>query len=122
MTQLSDEFLLAYIDGQLERRQSGEVSQLASTNAEISRRIARLKRSQAQLIESFGAFAREEIAVPRSALQLDENEGKQLYKGKTSPRAAAQSLAQKSRTRSGKCFLWPRFSPGAFSAATGRQS
>ena len=95
MTQLSDEFLLAYIDGQLERRQSGEVSQLASANAEISRRVARLKRSQAQLIESFGAFAREEIAVPRSALQFDESEGKQLYKGKTSPRAAAQSPAQK---------------------------
>ena len=95
MTQLSDEFLLAYIDGQLERRQSGEVSQLASANPEISRRIARLKRSQAQLIESFGAFARQEIAVPRSALQFDENEGKQLYKGKTSPRTAAHSLAQK---------------------------
>jgi anti-sigma factor RsiW len=94
MTQLSDEFLLAYIDGQLERRQSGEVSQLASANAEISRRVARLKRSQAQLIESFGAFAREEIAVPRSAVQVDESEGKQLYNAKASPRAAARPAAQ----------------------------
>ena len=94
MTQLSDEFLLAYIDGQLERKQSGEVSQLASANAEISRRIARLKRSQAQLIESFGAFAREQIAVPRSALQFDESEGKQPHKGKASPPAVAQSPAR----------------------------
>lgn len=95
MTQLSDEFLLAYIDGQLERAQSGEVSQLTSTNAEISRRVARLKRSQAQLIESFGAFAREEIAVPRSALQFDEAEPRQFSKGKTSAPAPAQLLAQK---------------------------
>ncbi len=95
MTQLSDEFLLAYIDGQLERAQSGEVSQLTSTNAEISRRVARLKRSQAQLIESFGAFAREEIAVPRSTLQQDETEPRQLSKGKTSARAPAQAPEQK---------------------------
>src|SRR5208337_56300 len=93
MTQLSDEFLLAYIDGQLERRQSAEVSQLASKNVEISRRVARLKRSQTQLIESFGAFAREEVAVPRSALQFDDNEGKQLYREKPKPRTAAQSPA-----------------------------
>ncbi len=95
MTQLSDEFLLAYIDGQLERAQSSEVSQLTSTNAEISRRVARLKRSQAQLLESVGAFAREEIPVPRSALQFDEGEGKQAPKTKASPKPAAQPLAQK---------------------------
>lgn len=91
---MSDEFLLAYIDGQLERAQSGEVSQLTSTNAEISRRVARLKRSQAQLIESFGAFAREEIAAPRSTLQFDETEPRQLPKGKTSTRAATRAPAQ----------------------------
>ncbi len=94
MTQLSDEFLLAYIDGQLERRQSTEVSQLASNNVEISRRVARLKRSQTQLVESFGAFAREDIAVPRSALQFDDNEGKLPYKEKPKPRAVAKSPAQ----------------------------
>ena len=95
MTQLSDEFLLAYLDGQLERRQSGEVSQLANANVEISRRVARLKRSQAQLIESFGAFAREEITVPRGTIQLDDSEGKQLSKERAAPRTAAQSQGQK---------------------------
>ena len=95
MNQLSDEFLLAYIDGQLERRQSGEVSHLTSVNAEIARRVARLKRSQAQLIESFGAFAREEIAVPRSALQFDDSEGKQPNREKAAVRAGAQSAAHK---------------------------
>jgi anti-sigma factor RsiW len=71
MTQLSDEFLLAYLDGQLEKGQTAEVSQLAGSNPEVSRRVARLKRTQAQLVEAFGSFAREEIEVPRSALQMD---------------------------------------------------
>jgi anti-sigma factor RsiW len=95
MTQLSDEFLLAYLDGQLERGQSGEVSQLTKENAEISRRVARLKRTQAQLIESFGAFAREEIALPRGVLQPDDSEGRQAPKGNASPHAAARAPAQK---------------------------
>ncbi|MGC1585486.1 MAG: hypothetical protein WA791_07250 [Rhodomicrobium sp.] len=71
MTHLSDEFLLAYLDGQLEKAQTAEVSQLAGTNPEVSRRVARLRRSQAQLMETLGGFAREEIEVPRSALQLE---------------------------------------------------
>jgi anti-sigma factor RsiW len=71
MMQVSDEFLLAYLDGQLEKAQSTEVSGLASSNPEISRRVARLKRSQTQFIELLGAFAREEIEVPRGALQPD---------------------------------------------------
>ena len=31
MTQLSDEFLLAYLDGQLEKGQTAEVSQMAGS-------------------------------------------------------------------------------------------
>jgi anti-sigma factor RsiW len=69
MMQVSDEFLLAYLDGQLEKGQATEVSQLAAANPEISRRVARLKRSQTQFIELLGAFAREEIEVPHNALQ-----------------------------------------------------
>ncbi len=87
MTQLSDEFLLAYIDGQLEKNQSGEVSQLTTVNAEVSRRVARLKRTQAQLIESFGAFAREDIATPRIA--LEDEDGRQPQRAKANTRGAA---------------------------------
>jgi anti-sigma factor RsiW len=90
MTQLSDEFLLAYLDGQLEKGQSAEVSQLASANAEISRRVARLKRTQAQLIESLGAFAREEIALPKLAEDAEE---KPARKEAPSPRAPAAAAA-----------------------------
>ncbi len=76
MTQLSDEFLLAYLDGQLERGQAAEVSQLANANPEISRRLKRLKRTQAQILETFGSFAREDVPVPRSAIPFDEREGR----------------------------------------------
>jgi hypothetical protein len=84
MTQLSDEFLLAYLDGQLEKGQSSDVAQIATDNAEVSRRIARLKRTQAQLIESFGAFAREEIVPPRAPASGEAE-------AKKAPRAAAAS-------------------------------
>ena len=67
-------FLLAYLDGQLETGQSSEVSQLAGANSEISRRVMRLKRTQAQLLETFGAFAREDVALPRSAFQFDDGD------------------------------------------------
>ncbi|MBI4725086.1 MAG: hypothetical protein HY765_08940 [Rhodomicrobium sp.] len=80
MTQLSDEFLLAYLDGQLEKGQTAEVSQLAGSNPEVSRRVARLKRTQAHLIETLGGFAREEIALNGDAFQFDDNGAKQKIK------------------------------------------
>ena len=76
MTQLSDEFLLAYVDGQLEKGQTAEVSQLAGSNPEISRRVARLRRSQTKLMETLGGFAQEDIAVPANALSFDPPEAK----------------------------------------------
>jgi len=88
MTHLSDEFLLAYLDGQLEKAQTAEVSQLAGSNPEVSRRVARLKRTQAQLMETLGGFAREEIEVPRSALQLDRAEDKAKAKAVVTANAA----------------------------------
>lgn len=89
MTQLSDEFLLAYLDGQLEKGQTAEVSQLASSNPEVSRRVARLKRTQAQLIETLGGFAREEIEVPRNALQFEGGEAKTKAKAAVPANALA---------------------------------
>jgi anti-sigma factor RsiW len=76
MTHLSNEFLLAYLDGQLEKGQTAEVSNIAGSNAEISRRVERLRRTQAQLIESLGGFAREEITVPANFLQFESSQAK----------------------------------------------
>jgi anti-sigma factor RsiW len=106
MTNLSDEFLLAYLDGQLERGQSGEVAHLTSVNAEIARRVARLKRTQAQLVESFGAFAREEIALPRNLFQTEEGEGRQGQKGKANSQPAAAKAARRKEPDAVKKMLF----------------
>jgi anti-sigma factor RsiW len=95
MTHLSDEFLLAYLDGQLETGQSSEVSQLAGANSEISRRVMRLKRTQAQLLETFGAFAREDVALPRSAFQFDDGDANRTQKGKDGPQAGVKQAGRK---------------------------
>src|SRR5262249_45031132 len=87
MTHLSDEFLLAYLDGQLEKGQTAEVSKIAGANAEISRRVERLRRTQAQLIETLGGFAQEEIAVPPIFLQPETSEAK----SKAQPQAPAKA-------------------------------
>jgi anti-sigma factor RsiW len=91
MTHLSDEFLLAYLDGQLEKEQTAEVTALASGNPEISRRVARLKRTQAQLVETLGKFAREEIQVPRCALLFDGAETAPVSKNPALAKAAPAS-------------------------------
>jgi anti-sigma factor RsiW len=96
MTHLSDEFLLAYLDGQLEKGQSAEVSQLASANPEVSRRVARLKRTQEQLLETLGGFAREDIPVPRNALQFDD--GETNAKGTAAPAVKASGGDKKRRS------------------------
>ena len=114
MTELSDEFLLAYIDGQLEKRQASEVSHLTSVNVEISRRVHRLKRSQAQLIDSFGAFAREEIAVPRGALQFDESEARQPFQEQPATKAAPQLLGKDPDAIRKMLFVAAVFAGGVF--------
>ncbi len=83
MKTVSDELLLAYLDGQLEKGQTAEVSQLAGTNPEVSRRVARLKRTQTQLLETLGGFAREDIALPPNAFQFESGETKQKPKAAT---------------------------------------
>jgi anti-sigma factor RsiW len=98
MTQLSDEFLLAYVDGQLEKGQTAEVSQLAGSNPEISRRVARLRRSQTKLMETLGGFAQEDIAVPANALSFDPAEAK--------PKAKQQQHAAPVRKTSGGAKLF----------------
>jgi anti-sigma factor RsiW len=89
MMQVSDEFLLAFLDGQLDKAQAAEVLQLAGESPEISRRVARLKRSQTLFIELLGAFAGEEVEVPRAALQPESGPAhpaaKPAQPGKTAP-------------------------------------
>ncbi len=104
MTHLSDEFLLAYLDGQLEKSQAAGLSQLAGNNPEVSRRLTRLKRTQAQLLDSFGAFAREETAIPASL--LDEGNGKPAAQAKPELRATAPLAAERPKSKApGQAFF-----------------
>jgi anti-sigma factor RsiW len=95
MTHLSDEFLLAYVDGQLEKGQTEEVSKIAGSNAEISRRVERLRRTQAQLMETLGGFAQEEIAVPANFLQFESSEAKPKAQAQAPYKAAPEGRARK---------------------------
>ncbi len=95
MTHLSNEFLLAYLDGQLEKEQTAEVSKIAGSNAEISRRVERLRRTKAQLMETLGGFAQEEIAVPATFLQFERSEGDPKTQGHAPFKAAPQAGSRK---------------------------
>jgi anti-sigma factor RsiW len=101
MTHLSDEFLLAYLDGQLEKGQASEVSRLAGANAEISRRVGRLKRTQDQLIETFSAFAREDVSLPHPSTFFNEATAPQK-----SASAPAAKVAEQKRPRAPKQVLF----------------
>jgi anti-sigma factor RsiW len=99
MTHLSDEFLLAYLDGQLEQGQTVAVSKIAGSNPEISRRVERLRRTQAQLMETLGGFAREEITVPANFLQLDSTEAKPKAQAPAPPLQAALDRRRREAAR-----------------------
>jgi anti-sigma factor RsiW len=113
MTHLSDEFLLAYLDGQLEQGQTAAVSKIADSNAEISRRVQRLRRTQAQLMETLGGFAREEIAVPANFLQFESSEAKPKEQAPAPSKAAPHEHPRKAaRTLRKGLFLSVVFAGG----------
>ena len=59
MTELSDELLMAYIDGQLDKPQASVVGQMLRGDEDLARRVRRLQESQARFLEVFGALVRE---------------------------------------------------------------
>ena len=67
MSQVSDELLVAYLDGQLDSPQAGSVERMASASEELRERLERLKRSQAYLIQTFETLARRTRASGKPA-------------------------------------------------------
>ncbi len=59
MTQLSDELLMAYIDGQLDKPQTSVVGHMLHRDSELSQRVCRMQETQAQFLDLFGALVRE---------------------------------------------------------------
>jgi anti-sigma factor RsiW len=62
MTELSDELLMAYIDGQLDKPQATVVSQILRRDDSQIARVRRLQDSQAKFLELFGALVRDGAA------------------------------------------------------------
>jgi len=58
MSQVSDELLVAYLDGQLDAPQAHSVERMAGQSEDLRTRLERLKRSQAYLIQTFETLAR----------------------------------------------------------------
>ncbi|RIA56789.1 anti-sigma factor family protein [Dichotomicrobium thermohalophilum] len=65
MSQLSDELLLAYLDGQLGRPQAQSVERMVGASDELRARVERLKTSQSYLIQTFETLARRTRSTSR---------------------------------------------------------
>ena len=59
MIEVSDELLMAYVDGQLDKPQSSIVTHLTRDDETLAQRIGRLQQTQTRLLETFGALLRE---------------------------------------------------------------
>jgi anti-sigma factor RsiW len=59
MIDLSDDVLVAYVDGQLDKPQASVVGRLLRDDRELAYRVSRLQQTQAQLLDTFGTLLRE---------------------------------------------------------------
>ncbi len=59
MIDLSDELLMAYVDGQLDKPQAAVVGRILRDDRDMAYRVSRLQQTQAQLLDTFGALLRE---------------------------------------------------------------
>jgi anti-sigma factor RsiW len=59
MTELSDELLMAYIDGQLDKPQASVVAQILQSDEALAERAHRIQTSQAKFLDLFGALVRD---------------------------------------------------------------
>jgi anti-sigma factor RsiW len=63
MIDLSDEVLMAYVDGQLDKPQVAVVGRLLREDRDLAFRVSRLQQTQAQLLDTFGALLREGMST-----------------------------------------------------------
>ena len=67
MIDLSDEVLMAYVDGQLDKPQASVVGRLLRDDSDLAVRVSRLQQTQAQLLDTFGALLREGMSSTGSS-------------------------------------------------------
>jgi anti-sigma factor RsiW len=63
MIDLSDDVLMAYVDGQLDKPQASVVGRLLRDDRDLAYRVTRLQQTQAQLLDTFGALLREGMSA-----------------------------------------------------------
>ena len=67
MIDLSDDVLMAYVDGQLDKPQASVVGRLLRDDRDLAFRVSRLQQTQAQLLDTFGALLREGMSASAGA-------------------------------------------------------
>jgi anti-sigma factor RsiW len=75
MIDLSDELLMAYVDGQLDKPQADVVNRLLRDDRDLAFRVSRLQQTQAQLLDTFGALLREGMSTGRTAAKAGRPRG-----------------------------------------------
>ncbi len=86
MSQVSDELLLAYLDGQLDAPQAQSVERMIGANEALRSRFDRLKTTQGYLVQTFETLVRRTREQPRPA-------------GDAHPRKAPSQAGQAGRPR-----------------------
>lgn len=77
MSQISDELLVAYLDGQLDTPQARSLERMVRASEELRARAERLKRTQAYLVQTFETLARRtrSFALPAGHAREDRRAG-----------------------------------------------
>ena len=83
---LSDQLLLAYVDGQLDRPQASIVAQLLRDDQEVAQRVTRFQQTQTQFLDTFGALLRE------GSSSTARNQKTAYARGANKPKAVAGKL------------------------------
>ncbi|MGF1623107.1 MAG: anti-sigma factor family protein [Rhodomicrobiaceae bacterium] len=92
MIDLSDELLMAYVDGQLDKPQTTVVSRLLRDDPDLAVRVSRLQQTQAQLLDTFGALLREGASASARAKQTKRRAGALLFAGDWKAAGVAAAL------------------------------
>jgi anti-sigma factor RsiW len=93
MIDLSDELLMAYVDGQLDKPQTTVVSRLLRDDPDLAVRVSRLQQTQAQLLDTFGALLREGASASAKARQTKRGKtGSLLFAGDWKAAGVAAAL------------------------------
>jgi len=83
MIDLSDELLMAYVDGQLDKPQTSVVTRLLRDDPDLAVRVSRLQQTQAQLLDTFGALLREGASGSARARSKKRKSARQFLTGNT---------------------------------------